>query len=121
MGLPTRPDLDEFIQITSELADARAKYSELEYTFEKTRARNIKNAMDNHVKTRAIDYIKVLGNSEKEEQYLDWLKKQMIDLNRQITVLYGRARAWEAGKDLYRSDSYHMIKGSTPLGDDNDD
>jgi len=103
--------MDEFIALTNTLADQKAKCTELEYAFEKAKAHYIKTAMDSKAKTRAIDYVKVIGNTAKDEEYLDGMKRQIIELNRQITISYGKIEAWKSNKDLYRTDSYHQITG----------
>ena len=114
MSLPTRPDIEEFIALTNQLADAKTDLATLEWEFEKAKAHNIKNALSSSVsnKSRAVDYAKVIGNCDRDEQYLDGLMSRIINKKRDITVLYGRVQAWEAQKDLYRTDSYHMIRGS---------
>lgn len=113
MSLPTRPDIEEFISLTNKLADAKTELSALEWEFEKSKAHNIKNALSSGVsnKSRAVDYAKVIGNCDADEQYLDGLVSRMIDKKRDITILYGRVEAWKSNKDLYRSDSYHQVGG----------
>jgi|GEM_PF-3035156 len=113
MSLPTRPDVEEFIALTNELADAKTALNSLEWEFEKAKAHNIKNVLMSNVsnKSRAVDYAKVIGNSDTDENYLDGLMSRIIGKKRDITMLYGKIEAWKANKDLYRSDSYHQVGG----------
>lgn len=115
MSLPTRPNMDEYIQFVDQLADKKAEYSRKEYLFAKTTAHNIKKAKLSGAKTRDIDFVKVIGNNTKEEEFLDALKEEMVELQREITVLYGKMEAWKSNRDLYRSDSYHQVTGSSGL------
>lgn len=113
MSLPTRPDIDEFISLINKLADAKTDLATFEWEFEKSKAHNIKEALASSIsnKSRAVDYVKVIGNNDKEEKYLDGLMSRIISKKRDITMLYGRVEAWKANKELYRSDSYHQVTG----------
>lgn len=118
MALPTRPDIEEFIKLTNSLADAKTNLANLEWEFEKAKAHNIKDALLSGVsnKSRAVDYAKVIGNSDKDEKYLDGLMNRIISTKREITILYGRIEAWKANKEIYRTDSYHQVTGSRGFG-----
>jgi hypothetical protein len=116
MSIPTRPDIDKFIVLINELADKKSQLANSEYEYEKDKAHNIKRAMDDKAKTRAIDYVKVIGITEEDEKRLDGLKKHIINLNREITILYGKIEAWKAEKEIYRTDSFHQVTGrGTPF------
>lgn len=118
--IPTRPDINEFIDLTNQLADAKTDLANLEWEFEKARAQNVKEALSSDIsnKSRAVDYVKIIGNNEKQGIYLDGLMSRIINRKRDVTILYGKLQAWEAAKDIYRSDSYHTIRGS--LGEENE-
>jgi len=111
--LPTRPDINEFVDLTSQLADVKTDLTTLEWEFEKAKAHNIKNALSSNIsnKSRAVDYAKVIGNDDKDEQYLDGLMSRIINKKRDVTILYGKIEAWKSNKELYRSDSYHQVTG----------
>jgi len=111
--IPTRPDIDEFNKLINELADTKTDLANLEYEFEKAKAHNVKDALSSDIsnKSRAVDYVKVIGNSEKDEQYLDGLMSRIISKRREITILYGKIEAWKSNKELYRTDSYHQVTG----------
>lgn len=118
MTLPTRPDVNDFIDLTNQLADAKTTLSELEWEFEKAKAQYIKETLSSNVpnKSRAVDYAKVIGNDEKQGKYLDGLMSRIRDVKRTITILYGKIEAWKSNKDLYRTDSYHQVTGSHGVG-----
>lgn len=111
--LPTRPDINEFVDLTSQLADVKTDLANLEWEFEKAKAHNIKSALLSNVsnKSRAVDYAKVIGNTEKDEIYLNGLMTRIINKKRDVNILYGKIEAWKANKELYRSDSYHQVTG----------
>lgn len=113
MSLPTRPNVDEFISLINKLADVKTDLATFEWEFEKSKAHNIKEALTSNIsnKSRAVDYVKVIGNNDKEERYLDGLMSRIITKKKDITMLYGRVEAWKANKELYRSDSYHQVTG----------
>jgi len=109
--IPTRPDINEFINYTNDLADSKTDLANLEWELEKARAHNIKNVLTSDIKnkSRAVDYAKVIGSTEKDEKYVDGLMARVIKIKRDITILYGKIEAWKANKDLYRSDSYFQV------------
>lgn len=109
--IPTRPDVNEFINLIDRLADAKTNLSDLEWELEKAKAHNIKNALTSDIsnKSRAVDYAKIIGNDDKDEKYVDGLMTRIIKIKRDITILYGQIEAWKARKDLYRSDSYFQV------------
>jgi len=121
MSLPTRPDVGDYIQLTSELADVKTDCSDLEYELEKFKAHNVKKAMDAGAKTRAIDYVKVIGNTPADEIYIDGMMKKINSKKREITILYGRIEGWKSNRDLYRTDSYHQVTGRMSLADREED
>lgn len=112
--LPTRPDVNDYIELTNSLADAKTSLANLEWEFEKAKAHNIKTALTSDIgnKSRAVDYVKIIGNTDKDENYLDGLMSRIINLKRDITMFYGKIEAWKSNKDLYRTDSYHQVTGS---------
>jgi len=114
MALPTRPDIDDYVKLTNELADVKTDLANLEWEFEKAKAHNVKDALSSDIsnKSRAVDYVKVIGNSDKDEKYLDGLMSRIISKKREITILYGKIEAWKSNKELYRTDSYHQVTGS---------
>lgn len=112
--IPTRPNVDEFIKLTDKLADAKTELATLEWEFEKAKASNIKQALSSGIsnKSRAVDYVKVIGNDDKQAKYLDGLMQRIISKRRDITIIYGELEAWKSNKELYRTDSYHQVTGS---------
>ena len=114
MTLPTRPDINEFIDFTNQLADVKTNLANLEWELEKAKAHNIKDALDSDIKnkSRAVDYVKVIGNDDKQGGYLDGLTSRMISKKRDIMIMYGKIEAWKSNKELYRTDSYHQVTAS---------
>jgi hypothetical protein len=112
--IPTRPNIGDFINLVNELADAKTDLATLEWELEKAKAHNIKTALTSDIsnKSRAVDYAKIIGNTDTDEKYIDGLMNRVIKLKRDVSILYGKIQAWESAKDIYRSDSFHMIRGS---------
>jgi len=109
--LPERPDVEEFIKIVDSLADVQDELNKMEYEYSKKVATNIRNAIARGAKTRELDCVKVLGNSEEERKVLDALQDQIQDRKKAVRMLWGKIEAWKAKKELYRTDSYHQITG----------
>jgi hypothetical protein len=110
--LTTRPNTDDYIKITNDLAVARDQLSKREYQLEKIKAKNVRIAMQNKATTRTAEVVKVIGNNEEEEQELDKLNYEIIELKRVISLLFGKLELWRAQKDLYISDTRQMAKGT---------
>lgn len=112
--IPTRPDIDEFLDLTDKLADAKTELAQFEWEFEKAKAQYVKQALSSDIsnKSRAVDYVKVIGNDDKQGGYLDGLTSRMISKKRDIMIMYGKIEAWKSNKELYRTDSYHQVTAS---------
>ncbi len=108
---PERPNVEEFIQIVDQLADIQDELNKMEYEYSKKVANNIRTAIRRGAKTRELDVVKVLGNSEEEEKVLDGLQQQIFDRKKATRMLWGKIEAWKAKKELYRTDSYHTVGG----------
>ncbi len=109
--LPERPDVEEYIKLVDTLADLQDDLNKMEYEYSKKVANNVRNAIRRGAKTRELDCVKVLGNSEEEEKVLDGLQTQIFDRKKAIRILWGKIEAWKAQKELYRTDSYHSVTG----------
>ena len=109
--LPERPDVEEFIKIVDNLADIQDELNKMEYEYSKKVATNIRSAINRGAKTRELDTVKVLGNTEEEQKVLDGLMDSIHDRKKAVRMLWGKVEAWKAKKDLYRTDSYHTIGG----------
>jgi hypothetical protein len=108
---PERPNVEEFIKLVDNLADVQDELNKMEYEYSKKVANNVRSAIQRGAKTRELDCVKVLGNSEEEEKVLDGLQQQIFDRKKAIRILWGKIEAWKAQKELYRTDSYHTITG----------
>lgn len=109
--LPERPDVNEYIALNDDLADVKDHLLKLEYSYEKKVAANIRTAMNRGAKTRELDVIKILGNNDEEEKYLDSLVNNIHDTKKAVSILYGKINAWQSRKELYRSDLYNQVGG----------
>ncbi|MDD2731244.1 MAG: hypothetical protein PHW33_03940 [Candidatus Portnoybacteria bacterium] len=108
---PERPSVEEFIKLVDNLADVQDELNKMEYEYSKKVANNVRSAIHRGAKTRELDCVKVLGNSEEEEKVLDGLQQQIFDRKKATRILWGKIEAWKAQKELYRTDSYHTITG----------
>jgi hypothetical protein len=108
---PERPNVEEFIKLIDTLADLQDDLNKMEYEYSKKVAVNVRSAINRGAKTRELDCVKVLGNSEEEQRILDGLQAQIFDRKKAIRILWGKIEAWKAQKELYRTDSYHQITG----------
>ena len=109
--LPERPDVEKFIKLVDSVADIQDELNKMEYEYSKKVATNVRNAINRGAKTRELDCIKVLGNTEEEQTVLDSLMNQINDRKKAIRILWGKIEAWKAEKELYRTDSYHQVTG----------
>lgn len=109
--LPERPNVEEFIKLVDALADIQDELNKMEYEYSKKVAINVRNAINRGAKTRELDCVKVLGNTEEEEKVLDGLQQQMFDRKKAVRILWGKIEAWKSQKELYRTDSYHTVTG----------
>jgi len=109
--LPERPDVEEFIKLVDKLADVQDELNRLEYGYSKMVANNIRSAINRGAKTRELDCVKVLGNTDEEQRVMDGLMEQIHDRKKVVRMLWGKIEAWKAKKELYRTDSYHQITG----------
>ena len=109
--LPERPNVEEFIKIVDNLADIQDELNKMEYQYSKRVANNVRSAISRGAKTRELDCVKVLGNTEEEQKVLDGLMESIYDRKIAVRMLWGKIEAWKAKKELYRTDSYHQITG----------
>ena len=119
--LPNRPDIREFARIVDELADLQDALNKKEYVYEKRVAQNLRVAMQRGAKTRELDHIKILGNNETEEAALDNLMTEIHELKRAVRIKWGAVEAWKADKELYKSDSFHLVGGRGGFIDTSED
>jgi len=108
---PERPDVEEFIKIVDNLADIQDELNKMEYEYSKKVATNVRTAINRGAKTRELDCVKVLGNTEEEQKVMDALMEQIHDRKKAVRMLWGKIEAWKAKKELYRTDSYHQVTG----------
>jgi len=108
---PVRPDIEEFIKLVDNLADIQDELNKMEYEYSKRVANNIRSAINRGAKTRELDCVKVLGNTEEEQKVLDGLMNSIHDRKKAVRMLWGKVEAWKAKKELYRTDSYHQGTG----------
>jgi len=118
---PERPDVEEFIKYVDTLADLQDDLNKLEYEYDKKVAINIRGAIQRGAKSREIDCVKILGNNDEEQRVLDGLKASINERKKAIRILWGKIEAWKAGKDLYRTDSYHQVTGREGFGGSNEE
>jgi len=115
--LPERPDVEKFIKLVDNLADVQDELNKTEYQYSKKVANNVRSAIKRGAKTREIDCVKVLGNTEEEQKVLDGLMETIHDRKKAVRILWGKVEAWKASKDLYRVDSYHQVGSRGFFGD----
>ena len=111
--LVERPEINEYSMYLNTLADLKKDLAMLKFKLERTMAHAMKEAFTNNVKTKELDYIKVLGNSKEQEDIIADLKTEIIGLEKQINMTDGKIRVWVANKELYINDSFHQVRGST--------
>ena len=104
-----RPDVNEFVKMVNDLADVQDDLNKIEYQYKKLVANCKRFAMNSGAKTREVENVEYLGNNAEEEKRLDALMQQLFDRKKAVRILWGKIEAWKAKKDLYRSDSYHMV------------
>lgn len=109
--LPERPDIKEFIKLVDNLADIQDELNKMEYQHSKKIATNVRSAISRGAKTRELDCVKILGNTDEERKVLDGLMESIYDRKKAVRMLWGKIEAWKAKKELYRTDSYHQITG----------
>jgi len=109
---PERPDIKEYARLLDKLADLKDDIAKLEWQLERTIAVNVRTALNKGAKTREVDCVKSLGNDAKEASQLDMLKQAIIDAKKNLNATQGKVYAWQAGKDLYVTDSYHQVRGT---------
>ena len=114
--IPDRPNVDEFISIINDLADVQDDLNRQEYEYKKTVAGYKKTAMQAGKKTREVEIVEYLGNTPEEEKVLDEMMLKILDRRKAVRILWGKVEAWKANKDLFRSDSYHIVTGRGVLG-----
>lgn len=119
--LPERPDINEYMGYTNDLAEAKTALAEYEYALDKKIATCIRNAMNAGAKTRALDYIKVIGNSEADTKEMEAYRTEINALRQTISILYGRIKSWEAKKDLFRTDSFFQVRGTNYMDEKKED
>lgn len=95
----------------NDLADLQDDLNKLEYQYKKMVATYKRDAMKLGAKTREIECVEYLGNSEEEERKLSTLMGSIFDRRRAVRILWGKVEAWKAQKDIWRSDSFHQITG----------
>jgi len=113
---PERPDIEEFITLVDNLADIQDELNKMEYQYSKKVATNVRNAINRGAKTRELDCVKVLGNTDEERKALDALIEQIHDRKKAARILWGKIEAWKSSKELYRTDSYHQGTGKPDRG-----
>lgn len=107
-----RPDLEVYTGLCDKVADLKDKVLKLEHEHEKLIAHYLKEAMERGAKTRELDVVKVIGNTEKQEKELEKLIKEIFSTKKEILLTQGNINVWLASKDLYVTDSYHQIRGT---------
>lgn len=106
-----KPDLEEFIRLVDALADVQDELNRMEYEHSKKVATNVRTAIRRGAKTRELDCVKVLGNTDEEHKILDALMDQIHDRKKAVRMMWGKIEAWKSQKELYRTDSYHQVTG----------
>lgn len=112
-----RPNINVFIGMVNDLAAVQDDLNKSEYTYKKLVAECRRTAMKNGAKTREVDNVEFLGNNSDEESKLDKLMMDIFDRRKAIRILWGKIEAWKSSRDLYRTDSYHMVGGSNVITD----
>ena len=115
-----RPDINEFVKTVNDLADVQDDLNKKEYEYKKLVANCKRDAMKSGAKTREVENVEFLGNNKAEEAKLDALMLSIFDRKKAVRILWGKLEAWKSQRDLYRTDSYHEVTGSRPLGKPND-
>jgi hypothetical protein len=115
-----RPNIDEFVKMVNDLADVQDDLNKKEYEYKKLVANCKRDALASGAKTREVENVEFLGNNKEEEAKLDKLMLTIFDRKKAVRILWGKLEAWKSQRDLYRTDSYHEVTGSRPLGKSSD-
>jgi len=107
-----RPDIEAYASYTNDLADVRYELARLEFELEKKVAMCLKEASQNGARVKELDFVKVVGNTNEDAVEIEKLHAAIRDCKKAIAILYGKIHVWEASKDIYRADSYSMVRGS---------
>jgi hypothetical protein len=111
--LPERPDTDEYTKLCDHIADLKEDLQKAERQYEKQQAKYVFDAMKRGAKTRELDCVKLLGNSSEEERLLDEIFSIIVKKKKEVNLTQSAINTWLARKDLYISDNYHQIRGSS--------
>lgn len=111
--LPERPNTDDYIKLCDHIADLKEDLQKAERQYEKQQAKYVFESMKKGAKTRELDCVKVLGNDAEQEKVLDDIFSIVVKLKKEINLTQGAINTWLARKDLYVSDNYHQIRGSS--------
>jgi hypothetical protein len=109
--LPERPELEDLLHYSDEYANAKYEEQVAEYECDVFVARCMRIAATSGAKSREIDIVKYIGNTEEDALKINELKMRMIEARKKANISYGKTEAWKAQKDLYRTDSYNMVGG----------
>ena len=102
---PERPNLDTYANLLSALADYKDNLARAEYEYEKEVATNVRKALSGGAKTKEIDSVKVLGNSDADAKKLSKMKEKIFDLKKSVILTNGSIIWWQANKELYINDA----------------
>lgn len=100
-----RPDTDEYIKLLDTAVTYRYEADKLENELNILVANCIKKAIDNKVKSREIDAIKIIGDTENNEHVLE-LRKTIIEEKHKADLAWNRVKQWIEYADLYKKDYY---------------
>ena len=108
--LPKRPDLDEYAELTDDLATYKDRLATKKNELDVFIAFCIREALKGGIKTKDIDYIKVIGRDDKDKEKIETLRREIRELDRLISSTFGKMETWRWSKELYISDAYHQIR-----------
>jgi len=112
MGLAERPDIYQYAQWSDDWCSAKRELQVAEWELEKYSAICVREAIEKKEtgKSKSVDVAKIIGNDEEQLQKIDELRQDIVDLKDRVTRLQSKMRMWEHAKDLYQTDSYHVMR-----------
>jgi hypothetical protein len=108
--LPKRPDLDEYAELTDDLATYKDRLAAKKNELDSFIALCIREALKSGSKTKDVDYIKIIGRNDADKEKIELLRREIRELERLISSTFGKMETWRWGKELYISDAYHQIR-----------
>ena len=103
---PTRPDVEEFYELSDKYADLKHEADTLEYEIKLLEAEYTKEAVELKKKTKEIEAAKYTGNNDEQKEAMKTKRKELLIKRHESKRMYNKIEKWRAYKDLYISDNY---------------